>query len=463
MAGEKRHSDGAREPELFQNGTQGEDLADLKTVPQSQQDELAIPASPVIHAALRALYAGGAKHRWESDAYGHPHYRYQSRDGFVLFSFAPPPDFGGRFHPSIAMYYTPRLGFIHRGRLWDTIRNLSVETADVFLILMARIAQLRNPEKDIARISLEEIARLRNVRIRHGSAQTLYEDFKREVLRLADLRVYMTWKDYTGGGTITFGKERPDRLLDILDVEQKKDRDTWQAFRFRSGQALAHFLNPEGLRWIGYYSKSLLELSPYHEGFTKKLGTYWIMVGTAAGKKGAQPRATPRTILDFCGEHINRRNPGETVDSFIEAHERLEEIGVLESLPALEPPTRRRGYFRDWLEIPLTVRLSENLWRISDAKERAKRSPGWKRKTVRKKKSPQQAIPFRIPETPTELQKNPKSIRQFRSDYLLFQEELARMLGISRHTLSHYERALRPLPEDKAKRILELWRHKALA
>ncbi len=449
---------GRKEPELFRS----EEPAEYSASAASSPDELPIPASPVIHATLRALYAGGPKSRWETDAYGCPHYRYRSRDGSIVFSFAPAPDFGGRFHPSIAMYYTPRLGFIHTGRLRDTVRNLSVETADVFLILMARIAQLRDPERDIARISFEEISRLRNVRIRHGSTQTLYEDFKQEVLRLADLRLFMTWRDYTGGGTITFGKERPDRLLDILDVEQRKDRDTWRAFRFRSGQALAHFLNPEGLRWIGYYSKSLLQLSPYHEGFAKKLGTYWIMVGTAAGKKGALPRATPKTILDFCGEAVNWRNPGQTVDSFIGAHERLEEIGVLEGLPVLEPATRSRGYFRDWLETALTVKLSENLWRISDARERAKRSRQWKRK-VRKRKSPQQAIAFRIPETPGEIQKNPRVIRQFRTDYLLHQDELARTLGVTRQTLSYYERALRPLPEDKAARILQLWKQKAVS
>ena len=180
---------GKKEPDLFRSEEAAEHDADARPL----QDELPIPASPVIHAALRALYAGGPKHRWESDAYGHPHYRYQSRDGFIVFSFAPAPDFGGRFHPSIAMYYTPRLGFIHTGRLRDTIRNLSVETADVFLILMARIAQLRDPERDIARISLEDISRLRNVRVRHGSTQTLYEDFKQEVLRLADLRLCLLY------------------------------------------------------------------------------------------------------------------------------------------------------------------------------------------------------------------------------------------------------------------------------
>jgi len=57
----------------------------------------------------------------------------------------------------------------------------------------------------------------------------------------------------------------------------------------RCGQALSHFLNPDGLRWIGYYSRSLLALNPYHEAFTKKLGTYWTMVASLPGKGTAGP------------------------------------------------------------------------------------------------------------------------------------------------------------------------------
>ena len=97
----------------------------------------------------------------------------------------------------------------------------------------------------------------------------------------------------------------------------------------RCGQSLSHFLNPDGLRWIGYYSRSLLELSPYHEAFTKKLATYWTMVGIIAGEKGSPARATPNTILDFCGEDINWRNPGHAVDAFFKALDRLLEIGVI--------------------------------------------------------------------------------------------------------------------------------------
>jgi DNA-binding XRE family transcriptional regulator len=356
------------------------------------------------------------------------------------------------------MHYTPRLGFIYSGSLRNIMHNLSVETADVFLILMSRIAELQDPAKGIAKISLEEIARLRGVRVRHGSTQNLYEDFKQEVLRLADLRLTMFWRDYKTGGEVTYGKERPDKLLDIMDIEYTQGKQRWTSFRFRCGQALSYFLNPEGLFWIGYYSKSLLHLSPYHDSMTKKLGTYWIIVGTVAGKKGALPRATPKTILDFCGEEINRRHPGQTVDAFIEAHQRLEDLGIIEHIPILEPLSRSRGYLKDWLDTPLTVKLSEDLWRLTDVRKRVQSSS--RRKQLSHHKRYRSDPSLSIPENAKDLQKNHALIRQFRADYYLHQAELAKALGITRQTLSKYERGLQFLPEDKAAKILQIWYRK---
>lgn len=425
----------------------------------SSKDEFPIPISPVIHAALRALYTGGPKSRWTADDHGRPFFRYESRDGNIVFFCSPPPDFANRFHLSKAIYYTPRLGFIYAGSLWDSVKKLSVETADIFLILMSRIAQLRSPEKDIARISLNEISRFRGVRVRHGSSRKLFRDFRDEVLRIADMRLKMFWRDYTRGGTIGFGVRRPDRLLDIVDIQYKDDKDSWTAFRYRCGQALSHFLNPEGLRWIGYYSRSLLRLSPYHEAMTKKLGTYWILTGVAAGKKGSQPRATPLTILEFCGEDVNWRNPGQTVDSFIESHRRLEELGILDEAIIPEPPNRIKGYFRKWLETPITVRLSEQIWKIGPAR---KKPASLRNRRAAARQLPQPLLPLSIPDSSGQIAEDPALIKKFRTDYMLRQTELARHLGISCQTLSNYERGLRPLPQEIAAAVLELWKKKAL-
>jgi DNA-binding XRE family transcriptional regulator len=204
----------------------------------------------------------------------------------------------------------------------------------------------------------------------------------------------------------------------------------------------------------------LLHLSPYHDALTKKLGTYWIIVGTIAEKKGALPRATPQTILDFCGEEINWSHPGQTVDSFIEAHQRLEDLGVIENIPVLEPVMRSRGYFKEWLNTALTVKLSDDLWQIADVKERAK-LPFRRRRPVPKKKYRQESPSRDIPKTADDLMSNQKIIRQFRADHYLRQAELAKALGVTRQTLSNYERGLHPLPEEKAIRIIQMWHRKA--
>lgn len=426
--------------------------------PPIVRDKLPFPVSPVIHATLRAIYAGGPKSRWQSDNFGRPFHPYETKAGNITFFCEPPPDYSRRFHPTIAIYYTPRLGFIYSGSLRNTVRHLSVESADVFLMLMSYIAQLDDPRTGIARITLEEMAGIRNVRIRHGGSKNLYIDLKQEVLRLADLRLSMTWKDYRTGGMVTFGKERPDRLLDILDVEYRQQESTWTAFRFRCGQALSHFLNVEGLFWIGYYSKALLHLSPYHEAFTKKLGTYWTLIGTVAGKKGALPRATPRSILDFCGDDVNWRNPGHTVDAFFNAHERLMEIGIIEDDDLQEPISRTRGYMTEWIETPITVKLSEKLWKMAK-RISAKKVKGPVKELIRRKKESIESAC--VPRDASVLMANPVILKKLRSCFYLRQEDLAKALGITRQTLSRYERGVYEIPVPCAAKSIAFFRRKA--
>lgn len=428
--------------------------------PLNKDNRIPIPINPIIYAALRAIYAGGPNCHWKSDSYGRPYYTYHARDGQINLYFDPPypPNHGylpwsSRDMEKAAelpkLYLNPRWQYIYMGSVREVVRNLSVETADVFLILMAEIARLHDPRRDTAMIRMEDIAAYRSVKARHGSASNLYRQFKEEILRLADLRLTMTWRDYRRGSNLIFGRERPDRLLDIVDVAYRKDGIQWNSVNIRCGQALTGFLNPDGLRWVGYYSKVLLQLNPYQAGIAKKIGTFWIMIGVTAGKRGEKPRATPSTILDFCGEKANWRNPGQTVDAFIKSHELLRDIGVLEEIPSLEPPDRNKGYFKKWLQTPLSIKLSDSLWRIGN-------------KTNKKLLTRNQIhVNLKVPVDPAELKKNPHLIRQFRSAFGIRQEELARSLGIARQTLSNYERYNRELPGNVAMRILEVWKRKS--
>jgi DNA-binding transcriptional regulator YiaG len=418
-----------------------------------QYDRLPIPVNPVIYATLRSIYASALKEPWTADVYGRPHFRHESKDGHILIFSDVPPDAEGTAYPR-RLYLIPRQRFISAGRQRAALQALSVETADVFLILMKKIAGLSDPSRDIARIRVDEIAEHRGVRVRHGSTRNLHERLKQEVLKLADLRLRMSWRDYRKGGTLYIGRERPDRLLDIVDVEYRNGKSEQAYFHYRCGRAISHFLDPEGLRWVGYYSRPLLNLSPYHDVLTKKLGTYWIFLGVAAGKKGKKPRATPRTILDFIGETVNWRYPGKTVDAFHACHEKLTDLGVLEEFSDIEPPNRGKGYFERWLDTTLTVKLSDSLWRITEKRRTRKTSPSRRLNPARQNQA------FRIPDTLSDLQENPRIISEFRTTRYLRQEELARLAGVSRQTLSKYERGLQKIPEKSARTILRVMKER---
>ncbi len=156
------------------------------------------------------------------------------------------------------------------------------------------------------------------------------------------------------------------------------------------------------------------------------------MVGIVAGKKGQKPRATPRTILEFCGEEANFRNPGQTVDAFSKAHDRLASIGVLEDFMITEPVSRTRGYFTEWLESPISARLSEKLWRIAEVRKLPHRQRRSRKKT--RKGSPAEGVIY--PRRLEDIVRDPSLIRKFRSEFYIQQAELARAIGVTRQTLS---------------------------
>jgi DNA-binding XRE family transcriptional regulator len=214
----------------------------------------------------------------------------------------------------------------------------------------------------------------------------------------------------------------------------------------------------EGLFWIGYYSRSLLHLSPYHEAFTKKLGTYWTLIGTVAGKKGALPRATPRSILDFCGDNVNWRNPGHTVDAFFKAHERLMEIGIIEDDDLQEPISRTRGYMAEWMETPITVKLSEKLWKMAK-RVYAKKVKGPVKELIRRQKASIESAC--VPRDASVLMAYPAILKKLRSRFYLRQEDLAKALGITRQTLSRYERGVCEIPAPCAAKSIAFFRRKA--
>lgn len=419
--------------------------ADESLLGPEPDSSMYIPVNPPLRATLEAIYSAGRAQRWTQDAYGRPLFTHEARDGLVRVFF----DFDFEQVPEETAI----------GALMMAVSDLSVETGDVFLILMSRIAELQDPSRDLAQIRLEEIADYRAVKLRRGHRSVLLEELYEEVLRLADLRLSMQWKDYADGGTIRFGEEKPDRLFDIVDVSYERNGRKLKGLSFRCGQALAYFLKRDSLRWVGRYSRALLELNPRQEGFTKKIGTYWAINGVIAGKNGRAPVATARSILDFCGEPPNERNPNRTVDRMNEAHQRLREIGLLDEVPDFEPGRRSRGYFQSWLDEPRRVTLSRDLWQIMKAGDKAK-LPSDRRPPVvaAGRQTVQRVLPLGIPAGPDEIVANPLLIGLFRRKFALRQEDLAAELDLSRKSVGRYEQGKRPVPDEVAQRILDLWR-----
>lgn len=402
-------------------------------------DALAIPINPLLQASLRSLYSGSCG-LWDTGLYGTPCFNYEANDGRIQLFYELPASIRNIEYSRIFM--NPRLarsGFVAARQYRTNVASLSVETGDVLIILLNAIAKLHDPGRDTAWISLEDIAHQRGVSLRNGSKSRLLDDLRKHVSFIADLRLSMSWRDYKRGTTTLFGARQADYLLDIVDVEHVRCSQSYTSFGVRSGQALAYFLSRDSVRWIGYYPQAILQLSPYHDGFTKKIGAYWTILGSIAGKRGKLPRATPRKILQFCGSLVKERNPGHTIDSFIKAHERLLKIKALQEVSELEPCARAKGYFKNWLDTPISVKLSENLWHVRSSSSVP--SVFYTPKPLTGSLSPDQFC------------KHPYQIKDWRQRQGIHQEELARSVGISRQTLSKYERGLQALPRDVAGRL----------
>jgi hypothetical protein len=308
-----------------------------------------IATNPVTRTTLEAIHSGGTQPTWDSDSHGRPVYKAKQKGYRITISFESMPD-----------------GDEVIEALWDLVKELSVETGDVFLILLGALTKLGDPKAETATIRPENITKFREVENRHGSAKKLQEDLKDQVLRIAKLRLTMTWEDKQAGKTIIFGKDAPEPLIHILDWQYGKDGKTWTAFELRPGQALTYFLTEN--RWIGYYSKALLRLNPREEIMTKKVGAYWLMMGEVSAKGGNNPKAAFSTLLTACGLPLNPKRPDRIVKAVMKAHQRLWEIGVLAKVSDPEPEDRKAGYFQRWLNKVIKVKLNPSLFEVQGAK-----------------------------------------------------------------------------------------------
>jgi hypothetical protein len=318
---------------------------------------LAYPLNPVSSTALAAIHSGGKEPTWKSDSDGKPFYKVRKKGYHVIITFESMPNEGDV-----------------NEALWDLVGELSVETGDVFFILLKKLMDLGDPKSQTACIRPEDLAKYRGVHHRHGSIKKLHEALKEQVLLIAKLRLTMVWKytvtekdPVTGKYTVkektlTFGKDSPEPLIDIVDWQYEVNGKTWVFFELRPGHALTHFLTRR--RWAGYYSPALLKLNPREEAVTKKVGGFWLTRGEVSAKYGYIAKASIRTLLIGCGLSLKPKRPDKAVEALKRAHRKLLEMGVLDEVSDLEPDERRKGYFQRWLNKKMRVKLNPSLFEV---------------------------------------------------------------------------------------------------
>ncbi len=392
-----------------------------------------VPISPSLMATVEGIYG---TRRWYPNGDGAPQFDYVSRDG------------SGRITLTFARQPEATDGVT---ALWEAVKSLNTETVDILLLLVSRLAELPDPRKDTVYMRLEEIAEARGVSVREGSSGKLHDDFREQILRLADLRLSIQWTNLVDDDTIDFARDRPAHLLSIVDYTRRRQGTTWRAFEFSCGPALACFMRQDDLRLVGEYSKALLRLSPHNDSVTKRVGTFYSFVGTGAAKAGVAITVTARALLKFIGLEPDLEHPGRTVDAVVRAHNRLHEINILAQPSDWEPPARGKGFFDDWLDEPRSVFLSTML--IPQLRGEGASLPSL----------PQPAADVTCPADPADLCARPELIRAFCKKYGILLQELAVAVGVTPSSITRYSQGKRPLPPAIATQIHALWRTKERA
>lgn len=302
-------------------------------------DRVPFPNSPPVFVALRGINAGTEGLEWPSDERGKPLNEHVKDNGMGL----------------IRLTLEEAPGANLPAQLHKVVKQLSPETADILLIILAYITKQHDPRTPVL-ITCKEIAQWLGVKSRDGSQGKLIAAIERQVKILAGLGLEMIWIDEKGE-VVNFGTpDFPDRLIHLVEVHYERDGKTVEAFSIRAGQALNHFLNPNGKRWVGYLNPALFRLNSIKDRLAKKVGIYLTMICCMNNGRG---NVTPQTILKYCEERIIRGRPRRTVDRLNNAIATLIEVGVLEKA---EVPEFRKTCFQEWLKTPMTVKLSSRTW-----------------------------------------------------------------------------------------------------
>lgn len=414
---------------------------------ENRQENMPIPANPVVHAAMGAIWAAGPKWEekglWETKPEENTaQARYSSSNGGQIQVWVDP-----RVESEMAVW---TMEYIE-----NYLSNLSDFTADIALAVLASLAEAKSPLFQPTIIDANKIIKQKGIEARGENRDKLCKAIEKEMENLQRLRFEICQLQAIDPDTGKWNHKgfswEHDRLFDIVKIEKFDKNNVAVMWSVRAGHWAYYFLSPAARRWVCNFAGVLLQLSHRQdrkvEVLAKRIGYYVTLHKWKLGK-GQPLRWTIGTLCQAIGENpTNERNPGRFREAFEAALQLLEDKNVFERV--MYPPgywddiDRNKGWVGNWIKNEITIILPSEK---ADEEEKIESKnipslPGRNRKIKNKGKA-------------TQIEIDGQEIRKAREERNWRQEELARHLGISRRYLSDLENCKRKPGNEVATKLM---------
>ncbi len=425
---------------------------------ETESATLAIPTNAIVNIGLEAIMAGGPKAR---------------EKGFWVLQ---PELQTARFRKAsgtngeVVVWVDPKGEA--ESAVWTMeqietyIKSLSPFTMDVALAVLSRLADGTNaPLLEPVLVDAESIIRQKDIKAWGRQREALRVNIEQEMENLQRLKFdvhKIKGKDPDTGKWNQAISWRNDRMFDIVTIEayQRRLFDDGKdvvavKWTVRAGQWAYYFLSPQARRWVCGMARVLLALSHRAdrrgEQLAKKIGVFVFQNGWKLGK-GQPLQWTLETLFGCIAENPRiEEHKGRFREAFESAIELLRDKGVFKEITFspgyAEDIDRGRGWVERWLQYQVTFTFPE-----TTEIERQLQLRQVQRALAPSPRQRRRSTPRRDRKTLV----NGMDIRKARADRNIFQEDLARQLGISREHLSRIESG-KALPSEQLNAKMKYW------
>ena len=249
-------------------------------------------------------------------------------------------------------------------------------TADVFDILVHKWLQVARHPDAMVDVSINDFLHIRGLKPfkRGEDRRSGYTDEQRKQIarqldildniwiKIAEMDVYPKGEKKKK----TRGIEGRSILTELRGGQTSLDgtikTDIW---RLRPGAIFAnYFFEPYG-RQTALLSIKAVQYDPYRQQWEKSLTRYfaWIWRTDKTGKRG-EAGLLVKTLMEKADQTVDKRNPSRTRDRLEKALDKLQEDEVITAWHYSyidENMTKKRSWWRQWLELKIIIKAPKEL------------------------------------------------------------------------------------------------------